>query len=64
MKNILIEQKKIKLWNKWHFVENETEIPQYVLKMQLPKYKNGYLGVFSYVCSHMRTQVFKKDNAT
>jgi len=34
--------KKDKLWNKWHFVENKTEIMQHVLKMQyislLPKY--------------------------
>jgi len=25
MKNVLFEQKKIKLWNKWHFVENKTD---------------------------------------
>jgi len=34
MKNILFEQKKRKLWNKWHFVENETEIMDHDLKMQ------------------------------
>ena len=33
-KNILFEQKKIKLWNKWHFVKNNTEILQPVLEMQ------------------------------
>ena len=32
MKNILFEQKKIKSWNKQHFVENRTEIMQHVLK--------------------------------
>jgi hypothetical protein len=34
MKNVLFEQKKIKLWNKQHLVGNETEIMQHVLKMQ------------------------------
>jgi hypothetical protein len=33
MKNIF-EQNMIKLWNKWHFVENKAEIMQHVLKMQ------------------------------
>jgi hypothetical protein len=33
-KNALLGQKKIKLWNEWHFVENKTEIMQHVLKMQ------------------------------
>jgi hypothetical protein len=31
MKNVLFEQKKITLWNTRHFVENKTEIIQYVL---------------------------------
>ena len=34
MKNVLFEQKKVKFWNKQHFVENKTEIMQQVLKMQ------------------------------
>ena len=34
MKNILLEQEKIKLWNKQNFVENKTGIIQRVLKMQ------------------------------
>jgi hypothetical protein len=34
MKNVLFDQKKIKLWNKWNFVENKTEIMQHALKMQ------------------------------
>jgi hypothetical protein len=42
VKIILIEQEKKNLQNKWHFVENKTEIMQDVLKMQeiylLPKY--------------------------
>jgi len=33
-KNILFEQKKIKSWNKWHYVENKTEIMWSVLQMQ------------------------------
>jgi len=28
MKNALFEQKKIKLWNKQHFVKNKMEIMQ------------------------------------
>jgi hypothetical protein len=34
MKNILFEQKKIRLWNKRHFVENKTDIIHDVLKIQ------------------------------
>ena len=30
----LFEQKKIKLWNKWQFVDNEADIMHLVLKMQ------------------------------
>jgi hypothetical protein len=33
LENVLFEQKKVKLWNKQHFVENKTEIIQRVLKM-------------------------------
>jgi len=33
-KNILFEQKKIKLQNTWNFVENKTDIMQHVLKIQ------------------------------
>jgi len=33
MKN-QFEQKKMKAWNKWHFVETKTGIMQEVLKMQ------------------------------
>jgi len=37
-----LEQKQIKSSNKWHFMENKTEIVQHVLKMQsialLPKH--------------------------
>ena len=50
MKNVLFEQENIKVQNKWHFVENKTEIMQHVLKMQyiflLPKYIKCILGVF------------------
>jgi hypothetical protein len=49
--NIVFEQKKINLWNKWHFVENKAEIILHVLKMLfislLPKYINEFLGVSS-----------------
>jgi len=31
MKNVLFDQKKIKLWNEWHSVESTAEIMQYVL---------------------------------
>ena len=34
MSNVLFENKNIKLWNKWHFVEIKTGIIQHVLKMQ------------------------------
>jgi hypothetical protein len=51
MKNVLFQQKKIKLWNKRYFVQNNTEIVQRVLQMQhislLPKYiKLNSRGVF------------------
>jgi hypothetical protein len=58
MKNVLVEQKKIKLWNKWHSVENKTDILQHVLKMQyislLPKHiklisRGVFLHAFVYV---------------
>jgi hypothetical protein len=32
MKNVLLELKKIKLWNKQCFVENKTENIQHILK--------------------------------
>ena len=56
--NVLFEHKKIKLWNKWHFVENKTEIIQHVLKMQhiylLPKYiKWISRGVFN-MCVYVK----------
>jgi hypothetical protein len=31
MKNTLFKQKKVEFWNRWHFVENKTEILQHVL---------------------------------
>jgi hypothetical protein len=34
MENVLLEQKMIKQWNKWNFVENKTDIMQHVLKMK------------------------------
>jgi hypothetical protein len=34
VKNVLFEQKKIKLFNKEHFLEDKTEIMQHVLRMQ------------------------------
>jgi len=33
MKHVLFEQKKLKLWDKKHFVENKTENVQHRLKM-------------------------------
>jgi len=32
MKNVLLEQKMIKQWNKWHFLKNKTDIMQHDLK--------------------------------
>jgi len=34
MKNVLGEQKTIKLLNKWHFAENKAEITQHVIKIR------------------------------
>ena len=34
MKNFLLDKKKKKFLNKWHIIENETEITQHVFKMQ------------------------------
>jgi hypothetical protein len=34
--------KKDKLWNKWHFVENKTAIMQHVLKMQYISFLSKY----------------------
>ena len=60
MKNVLFEQEKIMLWNKWHFVQNKTEFMQNILKMHTfpwtPKYMKLILGLF-YVCFHMWMQV-------
>ena len=51
MKNMLLEQKKIKLLTEWHFVEKKTEIMQNVLKMQYIfcclTIWNEFPGVFS-----------------
>jgi len=33
MKNVLLEEKNIKLWGKWNFVENKTEIMQRLLQI-------------------------------
>jgi hypothetical protein len=42
MESVLLGQQKIKLGNELHFMENITEIRQYMLEMQkiflLPKY--------------------------
>jgi hypothetical protein len=34
MKNVLLEQKMINSRNKWHFMENKTDIMQHELKLQ------------------------------
>lgn len=51
---VFFEQKKIKLWYEWYFVENETQITQ-ILKMQsisllLEHIKWAYKGVFTCIC--------------
>jgi len=61
MRNVLFEQKKIKLPNTWYFLENTIEIMLQVLKIQqislLPEHiKEISRGVFC-VCSSMRMQV-------
>ena len=66
--NLLFEQKKIKLWNKQHFVENKAEIIHHVLKIAyislFPKYTKSIswgvlLHVFVY--ANARIQAFKKN---
>jgi hypothetical protein len=42
MKNVLLEQKMTKAWNKFHFVENKTDIMQHVLKMQYISFLHKY----------------------
>jgi hypothetical protein len=59
MKNVLLEQKKTKLWNKQCFVENITKMMQHVLNMQrrflLPVHIKWNPGVFFNMRSHMWT---------
>ena len=56
MKNILFELKKIKLWNKWHFVENKPEIMQHALEIKYTAWLH-ILGMFFYMRSHKWMQV-------
>ena len=57
MKKFLLENKKIKLCNKLHFVENKTELMYHVSnRVIFPCYlsmRNEFLEAFSYVRSHM-----------
>jgi hypothetical protein len=57
MKNILFEQRRIKLWNKCHFIENKTEIKRHALKMQqiflLPKHIKWISGSVSFMDIHI-----------
>jgi len=55
-KNVLLGNRKIKLWNKQNFVENKTEFMQYVLKIQsislLPEHMKWiFIGIFLCVCT-------------
>ena len=54
MKNMLFEQKEKKLYNKWHFVENKTDIVHYLLKCsKFPSFQNiklNFWGAFTCVC--------------
>jgi len=43
MKSILFEQKKIKLRNKRHFVENKPQIMQHVLQMKYTSWLHKYV---------------------
>ena len=57
MKNILLQQKKMKLWNEWHSVEKITEIMQHALKTHkfpcCPNIQNEFLGALKGVRLHM-----------
>jgi hypothetical protein len=59
LKNVLFEQKKVKLWNKQHFLENKTNYAACIkntVNVFVPKYiKWIFRGCFS-VC----TQVFER----
>jgi hypothetical protein len=47
LKNVLFEQKKVKLWNKWHFVENKTELRNHILKMPEITLLHKYMKLIS-----------------
>ena len=67
MKNVLFEQKNIKLWHKQYFIENKMQMMQDVLKIQytslLPKYikwisRGGFLCAFTNVnIGHLKVNV-------
>jgi len=57
MKNILFEQKKVKLWNKWHLVENKAEVIQNVLRKSV-NFLIAWICVFSSMHMHMQILVF------
>ena len=63
MKNILFEQRKIKLWNKQYFVENKTDYAAcFKNAVMLPKYVNLISrGIFLYAFG-MWTQVITNVN--
>jgi hypothetical protein len=63
IKNVLIEQKNMKLWIKRHFVDNKHRDHAAELKMQqisfLSKHIKWILEVCLHVCSHTKCRCFK-----
>jgi hypothetical protein len=53
MKNVLFEQEKIKLLNKWHFVQSKTKLMQNILKcinfLEPQVYEIHFRGFFTCV---------------
>lgn len=66
MKNVLFEQKKIRLWSK-HFVENKMDYATYLknaLNSSLPDYKQWISSCLLYICLCLWMPVFKRFNTT
>lgn len=63
VENISFEQEKMKLWNKWHYVEDKTVIIQHVLKMHrfpfLLKHIKLISRMFFNLCHICKHKLFK-----
>jgi hypothetical protein len=65
MKNILLEQKKIKLRNKWHFVENKTDYAACLrneINFSFAEINKAICTGVSLLHSYLARQVFKRLN--